>query len=438
MSAIEQVKGLPVIGSLLPFAKDPLSFITQAASRGDLVTYRIVEHTIVQLNHPDLVEQVLVDLAKHMHKDAIYEFTKPLLGEGLVTSEDEVWRRHRKLMAPFFTPRHVDGYANTFVALTSEWLAGLKDGETRDAHKEMMALTQRIVLSTLFGEDLSVDTSAAAHAIEVVMEGFVFDVQGPGRVLPAFLPMPARRRAAAAIEQLDQILYRIIAERRRVGLKDDLLSRLLEARDEEGGLSDRELRDQAVTAFVAGHETTAIALTNTLLLMGERPECWDLLAAEVDRVLAGREATAGDFGALTYTSALVTEAMRLIPPVWAIGREAQQDVTIGGHLVEKGTQVLVPLWSMHRDARFFPDPERFLPERWLDGLRERLPRMAYLPFGGGPRICIGYHFAMLEAVLLLATIAKRFRLLASGPRPRLMPSVTLRPLDEVPIRAVAR
>ena len=437
-SPVPRIRGLPGIGVLVPFARDPLAFVARAAATGDVVSYAIVDHEILQISRPDLVEEVLLTKAKSMHKDAIYSLIQPLVGLGLVTSEGDLWKRHRKLAAPSFTKRHVDGYARVFVDRALEAVATWKDGDARCAHDDFMQLTQRVVLDTLFGTDLGVDTSRVGHAIERIMDGFVFEAQGFGRVLPKFVPMPVRRRTASAIEELDRVVFELIAARRRVGLGDDLLSRLLEARDEDGGLTDREVRDEAVTAFVAGHETTALALTYAMVLLGENPQVWEPLVAEVDAVLAERPATAADMGRLAYTTAVVHETMRILPPVWAVGREAQEDLTIGGVPVKKGTQLLIPQWVLHHDPRWFTDPMAFRPERWLDGLAERLPRMAYLPFGGGPRVCIGNHFAMLEAVLILATIVQQVRLVTTGPRPELVPSITMRPKGRVPVRVEVR
>ncbi|MEZ4240346.1 MAG: cytochrome P450 [Myxococcota bacterium] len=431
-----RLRGVPGLGSLIPFARDPLAFVAEAARLGDVVWYRLVDHQLVQLSHPALVEAVLVDHAKDVHKDAIYDLLRPSLGDGLVTSEGETWRRHRKLAAPSFQKRHVDGYAEAFVACTEDWLGALPDQV--DLHEQFMALTQRIVLDTLFGTDLGVDTSGVAHALHTVMAGFSSESQGPGRLLPRWVPTRTRRRVQQAIADLDRTIYAIIESRRRIGLGDDLLSRLVAARDEQGGFDDRALRDEAVTAFVAGHETTALALTYAIVLLGERPEAWAPVVAEVDRVLGDRAATAGDFAALPRTTDVIREAMRVLPPVWAVGREAQRDLVIGGHEVPVGTQIVMSQWVMHRDPRWFDDPLAFRPERWAGDLQQRLPRMAYLPFGGGPRVCIGNHFALLEAVLVLATLARRIRPVPTGPRPRLVPSITMRPGGPVPARIERR
>ncbi|MCA9489471.1 MAG: cytochrome P450 [Myxococcales bacterium] len=423
----------PLLGSFVPFARDPLGFVERTATEhGDVAFFRILEHDLWMFSHPDDIEQILVRDAKKLHKDAIYDLLRPMLGNGLVTAEDDVWKRHRKLAAPSFARRHVEQYADTMVACTRSWVDGLRDGQTLDVHQQMMHLTQRIVLDTLFGTDLDVDTTQVGDTIEVLMEDFVREAQGPGRLLPKAIPTPSRRRASAAIAQLDRTIYVLIEARRRKGLGDDLLSHLIQARDDDGGLSDAELRDEAITAFVAGHETTALALTWTWVLLGENPVELEPLLAEVRDVLGDRPATVADWPKLPRVQATLDEAMRLLPPVWAIGREAQQDMVIRQHAIPRGAQLLVSQWAVHHDPRWFPNPMAFDPSRWLDGLHDRLPRFAFFPFGGGPRVCIGQHFALMEAVLVLATILQRGVLRTTGPRPALMPSITLRPVGEVP------
>jgi cytochrome P450 len=428
--------GWPLVGDLVAFGRDPLGFCERLSQEhGDRAHFRLVDHHLWLLSHPDDIEQILVRDAKVLHKDVIYELLRPMLGDGLVTAEDEPWRRHRKLLAPLFTKRHVEVWADTMVRCTRDEVAGWADGATVDVHAAMMALTQRIVLDTLFGSDLDVDTSGVARAIDDIMNQFVSEAQGPLRLVPKGVPTPSRRRTTRAIAELDATVFSLIEARRRAGLGDDLLSRLLAAKDEAGALTDREVRDEAVTAFVAGHETTALALTWTFVLLGENPRAWGPLRDEVERVLGGRPATAADFGALPYVTATLKESMRLLPPVWGFGRLALEDLELGDLRVPRGHNLLVCPWVTQRDPRWWPEPLWFRPERWLDeAFVASLPRMAWFPFGGGPRVCVGQHFAMLEAVLALATLVQHGTLTPTGPRPAMLPSITLRPIGEVPAR----
>ncbi|MCB9674538.1 MAG: cytochrome P450 [Alphaproteobacteria bacterium] len=421
LPAIPAPRELPVLGSLVPFARDPLAFLRRMHARhGDLVQIRLVNHRLVMVSDPELLETVLVGEWRNLHKDAIYELTRPLLGNGLVTAEGEEWKRNRRLAAPSFTPRHIARYAETMQACVDDWIAGIRAGTDIDLFHEMMELTQTIVLKTLFG-DVSVDVSGAGAAIETVMNEFIAEVQGHRRLWPEGFPSRGRRRVARAIALLDDLIERIIAARRAKGLGDDLFSQLLAARDDDGvGMSDRQLRDEAVTMFAAGHETTATALTYTFLLLATHPDEDRRLAADPERA-----------------TPVLQESLRLMPPVWAIGRETQATVDLGGHAIPAGIQLLVPMCVLHRDPRWFAEPDAFRPDRWVDP-PER-PRFAYIPFGGGPRVCIGNHFAMMEGAIALKSIAPRFRFEALGPvPPPAIPSITLRPKGAVPVRVHAR
>ncbi len=429
-------RGLPGIGSLLSYARDTLGFLERLRSRyGDLVPFTLGGERVLLVAHPDDVEDVLVRHAPSLHKDVLYELLRPSLGNGLLTAEGEVWRRHRKLAAPSFTARHVQVYGATMVDLTQRFCAGLVPGDTIDLHDAMMTLSRDIVLRTLFGEDLTIDAAAVQDALEAVMVAFVSEVQGIHRLLPKQLPTPTRRRQRRAIAAVDRLIYDWIDQRRARGLGDDLLSRLIAARDDGGvGFDTRELRDEIITAFVAGHETTALTLTYTLQLLHEHPASAARLHEEVHDVLGGQAATAEHASRLPFTRAVVQESMRVLPPAWAVGREVVRPIQLRGLDVALGTQLVVSPWVMHRDLRWFDDPARFRPERWLEADPHPWPRMAYLPFGGGPRVCIGKHFAMLEAVLVLATLVQHVSLHPHGPLPRLVPTVTLRPSRPVPAR----
>jgi cytochrome P450 len=310
------------------------------------------------------------------------------------------------------------------------------DGQIRDPYEDMAHLTLSIVAKTLFGTDIAGEADVVGESLEVVINHFM----SPMRWFRFFdyLPLPSSRRYWRAIRLIDNIIYGII-RRHRESSQDsgDLLSRLLAARDEQGGggMTDRQLRDEVVTLVLAGHETTALVLFYTFYLLAHSHESADRLAAELHDVLGDRSPTADDVPNLRYTEWVVRESMRLFPPAWGIAREALADCEIGGYHVPKGTQIFMVQRLVHRDGRWFDEPDKFKPERWDNDLIKRLPRCAYFPFGDGPRICIGNHFAMMEAVLLLATIARRFRLeIEPGQTLELLPSITLRPRHPIHVR----
>jgi len=432
---------IPVVGSLVEFAQDPLLFLSALPARyGDMSSYRMAEMRVVALSHPDLVEELLLRNHQSTHKDAIYELLHPLLGEGLVTAEGDKWKAHRKLVAPSLTRRHVERYAETMVDCAAELAAELGHGTVRDLHHDMSLVTQRIVLRTLFGADIEVDVERVGELVEGVMEAFVREARTWRRFLPAAILTPSRRRRVALIAELDALLVRIIEARRQLPAGRDLLSRLIDARDDEGrGFDDVELRDEAITMFVAGHETTALNLTYTWLLLAAHPDIQQRIHAELEMVLGDSAPTPESMGELRLLTAAVKESLRLFPPAWAFGREAQVDIELGGKTIPAGYQIVISPWVIHRDQRWFDHPERFDPDRWLDGRTDELPRMAFLPFGGGPRVCVGNHFAMMEAVLVLAVLLREVRLMPLGPvPPPLLPTVTLRPAGPVPVRLTRR
>ena len=424
------------------FMRDPENELRLAQARwGAVLGFRLGRENIVFLGEPALVGEVLVDKDGAWIKDKVTRDLSSFLGQGLLTNEGAAWRRQRKLIAPPLTRKHIAGYADAMVRRTVEYVRALRDGDTRDVHADMSAVTLEIVTETLFGASLGSDPSKVGRAIDGVMGDFQELVQTWRRFFPSTVPFAARRRTAASAREIDAVVFEVIQSRRRTGERgDDLLSRLLEARDDEGsGMSDGQLRDEAVTLFVAGHETTANALSFALMLLGDHPEVDARVGEEVARVLAGRPATADDVAALRVTDAVARETMRLYPPAHIIGREATRDVALGPYALPKGTAVLISPWALHRDPRFWPDPLAFRPGRWLDGSAEGAPKNAYLPFGGGPRVCIGNHFAQMELVLVLATLAQRVRFeRASGAPVRVQAAITLRPADGLPMRVTTR
>ena len=424
-------KGRLLLGNLGDFQRDQLGFYaTCARDFGDIVPVRFGPRRALLLYHPDAIEEVLVTRSRDYIKSPGTRLLRSLLGEGLLISEGATWLRQRRLVQPAFHRQRVAAYGEVMTAYTERRLADWKDGQVLDVHAEMMSLTQAIVAQTLFGADVSEDADAAAEASQVLMEDFGVRLRS-FRLVPRWVPTPANRRSARAIRDLDRVVFRIIAARRSGGKdRGDLLSILLHAQDADDGsrMTDRQVRDEVMTLFMAGHETTAVALSWSWYLLGQHPEVDARLAEELRTVLGGRLPTVADLPRLTYTERVVTESMRLYPPAYAMGRQAVRATEVGGLPVARGVIAVLPTWVVHRDPRWFHEPDAFRPERWEDERTRRLPRYAYFPFGGGPRQCIGNAFAMMEAVLLLATVAQRFRLsLVPGQRVTPTPYVTLRP-----------
>jgi cytochrome P450 len=356
---------------------------------------------------------------------------KRLLGEGLLTSEGEFHLRQRRLAQPAFHRQRIAGYAATMVEYTARACDQWRVGETRDVAREVMRLTLAIAGKTLFDADVEGEADEIGKALTTTFELFN-SLTLPFAQLLERLPLPATRRFQKARERLDSTIYRIINERRASGEdRGDLLSMLIAARDEEGdgsGMTDEQLRDEAMTIFLAGHETTANALTWTWYLLSQHPEIEARFHAEVGGVLKGELPTAEDYPRLRYTEMVFAEAMRLYPPAWIIGRRALGDYQIDGYTIPARSILLLSQYVTHHDERFFPDPFRFDPERWTPEARESRPKFSYFPFGGGPRLCIGESFAWMEGALVLATIAQRFRMrLTPGHPVEMQPLVTLRP-----------
>jgi cytochrome P450 len=354
-----------------------------------------------------------------------------LLGEGLLTSEGEFHLRQRRLAQPAFHRQRIASYAVTMVEYTDRACDQWRAGETRDIAREMMRLTLAIAGKTLFDADVESEADEIGEALTTTFALFN-RLSLPFAQLLDRLPLPATRRFQKARQRLDATVYRIINERHAVAVdRGDLLSMLIAARDEEGdgsGMTDEQLRDEAMTIFLAGHETTANALAWTWYLLSRHPEIEARFHAEVDDVLKGGLPTAEDFPRLRYTEMVLAESMRLYPPAWIIGRRALGDYQINGYMIPARSILLMSQYLTHHDERFFPDPFRFDPERWTTEARESRPKFSYFPFGGGPRLCIGESFAWMEGALVLATIGRRFRMrLAPGHPVELQPLVTLRP-----------
>jgi len=418
-------------GSFREFYGDLLNFLPRCAREyGDVSAFRLGRRPCLLVNHPDLIDQILVRQNKNFIKPFPFRYTRAVLGNGLLTSEGDFWLRQRKLAQGAFHPQRIAGYGADMVAAGQRMLAPWQDGETRDIHGDMMQVTLDIVARTLFGADITDQSLEIGDSLLTAIRGFSASF-GRKIPLPAWIPTRGNRRTRAAVRALNEVVQEIVDRRRReTEPHQDLLSMMLHARDEDDGsrMTDAQLADEARTFLLAGHETTAITLTWTFYLLAQHPEIQQALGEELDRVLDGRVPTAADAGQLQLTERIVQEAMRVYPPVFMIGREPLADFDLAGYQIPAGTTIFLSQWVMHRDARYYPEPERFDPDRWLPERVAERPKMTYFPFGGGPRVCIGNAFSMLESVLLLATVARDWTVeLVPDQQIRLSPVLTLRP-----------
>src|SRR3954468_3655964 len=416
---------------LLEFARRRLPFLVESAARyGDIVFFKVGNERIYLFNHPDLIRDVLVTNQKNFTKSRALVRAKRVLGEGLLTSEGQFHLRQRRLVQPAFHRDRIASYARSMVEYAARAANKWADGARVDMHDEMMKLTLAIVAKTLFSADVEREANEIGEALTTTFEAFNVGVLPFSEIIER-LPIPYMKRFNAARARLDATIYRIIDERRASGEDTgDLLSMLLLAQDTEGdgsGMTDTQLRDEAMTLFLAGHETTANALTWTWYLLSQNPDVQSRFHAELD-ALGERIPGPEDLVALPYTRMVLTEAMRLYPPAWAVGRRAINDFKANGYSIPARSMVLVCQYIMHRDPRFFPDPERFDPERWRPEVAASRPKFSYFPFGGGTRICIGEQFAWMEGILVLATIGRNWKLRFAGDAPPgIDPQITLRP-----------
>lgn len=423
---------------LLAFRRNPLGFLSAMHARyGDVVHWRIGPRRMYLFAHPEAVRDVLVTNHRNFIKSLALQRARVLLGHGLLTSEGEFHLRQRRLAQPAFHRERIAGYGDTMVLLAARTADGWRAGEPLDVSREMNRLTLAIAGETMFGADVGGEADHIARALTDAL-GLFTRLTNPFAPLLDRLPVPGTLRMRRARERLDTTILRMIAARRDGGEeRGDLLGLLLAARDPEGdggAMTDAQLRDELLTIFLAGHETTANALSWTWHLLSRHPGAEARLHDEVDTVLAGRLPTAADLPRLPWTRAVLAESMRLFPPAWAIGRQPLEDFTWEGFRIRAGSVVFLSPWVTHRDPRWWSEPAAFRPERWTPEAEAALPRMAHFPFGGGPRKCIGEGFAWMEGVLVLATLARRWRLRGEpGHTPGTEPLITLRPRGGVPM-----
>jgi cytochrome P450 len=437
-------RGWPIAGVSFEVMRDPLRLMQRLArDYGDIVRFPVVMASRILLNHPDWIEQVLVLQHAKFHKS---DFTKRaverMLGQGLLISEGDFWRRQRRLAQPAFHKTRINEYASAMVQIARSHAQAWRDGETRDVALEMMALTLDVAVRTLFGTTLPGEAEQIGRALTYLMRYSLRRLRLPFRIPPHW-PTPRNRRAQREHDFLDSIVYRIISERQSQPdphHHNDLLSMLMGAVDEDGSrMSPKQLRDETMTLFIAGHETTALTLAWTWYALSQNPAAESALHEELGAVLAGRSPELADLPRLPYLQAVVNEILRLYPPAYIVARTSIEPCRIGGYDFPPGTTFLMSQWVMHRDPRYFGDPDSFHPERWLDGLMDRLPAGAYFPFGDGPRRCIGQGFALLEASLVIAELAQRFSFrLVPGEVVVPEPLVTLRPHNGIRMTLHAR
>lgn len=424
------------------FNRDMLGFIERMRDHGDIVRMRFFYLTVHFLYNPDHIEYVLSSNAKNFIKSRSLRtpFFRRLVGNGLLTSEGEVWKRQRRLAQPAFHRQRISAYGDVMVEYADRMIAGWSQNEVRDIHRDMMRLTLEIVVKTLFDADVSDDADRVGNVLSQMVKPFASQATLKW-IIDNRLPTPTHQRFNAAAREIDDIVYRLIAERRASASdRGDLLSMLLAAHDEDGSqMTDRQLRDEVMTLFLAGHETTALTLSWAWYLLAQNPEVEKNFHAELDEVLGGRQPTVADLPLLQYTDKIAKESMRLYPPAYGLGREAIQEFELGGYRIPAKSQLFMFQWAMQRDPRYFNEPNRFYPERWTAEFTSGLPKYAYFPFGGGPRVCIGNYFAQMEIVLLLATIGQRFRFsLLPDHNVSLMPAMSLRPTDGIRVKLETR
>ena len=447
--------GVPVFGNSQRFAEDPFSFMTACAEAyGDVVSFDLGPIPLFMLTNPRDIQRVLLGESERFPKlDLGDDAITTLLGDGLLMSEGETWRTQRQLASPAFRGQRIRTLGGMMVEHTESMLADWEPGDRIDIQVEMARLTVRIIVSAMFGTDID---EGRIETIQRNLDplGARFEPDPFRRLVPEWAPTETNREFHAAVETLERVIDDLIAERRRDGYSADespanddggspandaadppmdLLSLLLRAQD-RGEQTDEQIRDEMMTMLLAGHDTTALTLTYAWYLLSEHPSAESTLWAELDSALDGDAPTASAARGLEYTERVLNEAMRLYPPVYTLFRETPTGVTLGGYRIPAGSGLMLPQWAVHRSPRWYDDPERFDPSRWVPDRAADRPRFAFFPFGGGPRHCIGKQFSMLEATLILATVAQRYRLEYLGDGFDLRGSLTMHPSEPVVMR----
>jgi cytochrome P450 len=434
VTELVRVHGLPGLGSLIPIHRNALAFFSHVLQRhGDRVELRVLGRKIILLCHPDDIEEVLVKDRTAFGRSAEIRRLRPIFGNGLLASDGATWRRQRNMIQPSFQHSAMTDYASIMLSCISMLLSEWHVGDVRDIHADMMRYTRETICSVLFGDEFTSNNVEIGNAVS----GVFGDLRAEILYLPIWRRLPLARsiRWNRAVKRLNRFIRDTITARRDSGEDGiDLLGSLLRARDSDGDpMSDEQLHDEILTFFVAGHETAALSLTWAAYLLATHPEAQEQAAKEVFTVTEGNELYPEHYPLLRFVTAVVKEALRLYPPVWSLGRKATEGGSLGTLPVPKGTDLWLCLHRLHRDPRWYPEPERFSPERWLGNQVQR--RFTYAPFGIGPRVCIGQHFAMAETVLGLASMLRQFRFsLASSAPAEVNAWISLRPKERIELR----
>lgn len=433
-------KGLPFLGNMPQFGRNPLAFFERLRSHGDLVQWCFGPNPCVFVADPECIGELLTETERTFDQPALGIAFRTVMGNGVVVARGAEWRRKRSLVQPSVRPKQVRSYAATMAGSTVELADTWSGGERIDIKREMAALTQKIAVRTIFGVDTPADAEAMGRAMDVAQAEIGKEFAGIGALLPDWVPTPGRARIKKAAAVIDAEVGRVVARHRDGGdERPDLLSRLLTAVDETGAkLDDREIRDETVTLYIGGHETTSSTLVWAWYLLSRNPGARATLAEELDRVLGDREPGFDDYAQLTYAQAVIKETLRLYPTIWLVTGVAKEGARIGGLPIPEGTRVWSSQWATQRDERWFPEPEVFRPERWDAETGDAIAEYAWFPFGGGPRVCLGTRFAMVEAVLILAVLARRFELEVDPGTVNPVPTLTLQPDREVMATVRAR
>jgi cytochrome P450 len=405
-------KGQFLLGSINEFNNNTLEFVKDIRRYGDLAKFKFGPFPIFVVSHPDYIHDVMVKNADKYYKPSFNKaILEAMLGNGLFINDGDSWKRQRRLVQPAFHAKRISAYADIITNYANELGDEWQKGGTRRIDLDMTAITMRIIAKALFDADIRHDTAEVGEAIRDALEVAEGEFKTPFPI-PRWLPLERNRKLRRVVARLDKLIQDFINERRASSEdKGDLLSLLLSARDEDNTtMTDKQVRDEAMTLFGAGHETTAVTMTWIWYLLSQNPQAEAKLHEELDHVLGGRLPTMEDLALLPYTEMIVKEAMRMYPAAWGTSREVHEPVLLGGHMMKKRQTVFINIYGMHYDPRFFENPEQFNPERFSAENEKLIPKYAYVPFGAGPRICIGNAFAIMEARLILATLAQRFEL----------------------------